>query len=115
MQNHWHNDCSAPLSKCIEKVYKDTAMNISMQTRRALITLSIAAMAIVFVAAKASMGADAQARSDAPVRTESVFVAQETFTSPVIVPMHVSVPMLIAKERSVRKIARSRCERVSDI
>jgi hypothetical protein len=92
-------------------------MNLSMQTRRAFITLSLAAMAIVFVLAKTSMGADAQARvqRDEPVRAETVFVARETFTSPVIFPARVTAPMLVAKERSVRKAARMRCESVSNI
>ena len=90
-------------------------MNLSMQTRRAFITLSVAAMAMVFVMAKTSMGADAQARSSESVRAETVFVAKETFTSPVVVPVHVVAPMLVAKERSVRKTMRTRCESVSNI
>ena len=92
-------------------------MNLSMQTRRAFITLSLAAMAMVFVLAKTSMGADAQAhaRSEAPVRAETVFVAKETFSSPVVIPMHVAAPALVAKERSVRKTVRTRCDIVSNI
>ncbi len=92
-------------------------MNLSMQTRRAFITLSLAAMAMVFVLAKTSMGADAQAhaRSNEPVRAETVFVARETFTSPVIIPARVTAPMLVTKERSVRKTVRTRCESVSNI
>src|ERR1700759_4811330 len=41
----WHSDCSTS----IVKVYKDTAMNLSMQTKRAFVTLSLAAIAMVFV------------------------------------------------------------------
>ena len=90
-------------------------MNLSMQTKRAFITLSLAAMAVGFVVAKTSLGADAQARSDESVRAETVFVARETFTSPVIIPVHVASPMLVARERIVRKTVRTRCESVSNI
>jgi hypothetical protein len=92
-------------------------MNLSMQTRRAFITLSLGAMALVFVATKASMGADAQVRAqrDEPVRAESVFVAKEVFTSPIVIPVRVAAPTLVAKERSVRKSVRTRCESVSNI
>jgi hypothetical protein len=92
-------------------------MNLSMQTRRAFITLSLAATAMVFVLAKTSMGADAQAhaRSNEPVRAETVFVAKETFSSPVIIPVHITAPTLVAKQRSVRKTVRARCESVSKV
>lgn len=91
-------------------------MNLSMQTRRAFITLSLAAMAMAFVVAKTSSGAGARAQSDAPVRAETVFVARETYAAPsFVVPVHVAAPMLAAKERAVRKAVRARCETLSAI
>jgi hypothetical protein len=111
-QNDWHIDCSI----LIEKVYKATIMNLSMQVRRAFITLGLAATAMVLVAAKTSMGAaHVQIPVDEPVRAETVSVAREKITPPsTIIPVRVAAPMLAAKERTVRKIARLRCERVTN-
>jgi hypothetical protein len=109
-QNDWHIDCSVS----IEKVYKATIMNLSMQIRRAFITLGLAATAMVLIAAKTSLGAAAhmQMPVDEPVRAETVSVAREKITPPsTFIPVRVVAPMLATKEHNVRKIARLRCER----
>jgi hypothetical protein len=111
-RNHWHIDCSASF----EKVYKGTIMNLSMQIRRAFVTLGLAATAMVLIAAKTSIGATAHVQNpvDEPVRVEAVSVAREKFTAPsTIVPVRVVAPMLATKEHAVRKIVRIRCERIS--
>jgi hypothetical protein len=112
-QNDWHIDCSAS----VEKVYKGTIMNLSMQIRRAFIALGLAATAMVLIAAKTSMGAavHVQIPVNEPVRAENVSVAREKFTAPsTIVPMRVVAPMLATKEHTVRKIVRIRCENASN-
>jgi hypothetical protein len=111
-QNDWHIDCSVS----VEKVYKGTIMNLSMQIRRAFITLGLAATAMVLIAAKTSMGATAhvQIPVNEPVRAETVSVPREKFTAPsTIFPVRVVAPMLATKEHAVRKIMRIRCESIS--
>ena len=91
-------------------------MNISMQVRRAFITLGLAATALVFIAAKTSMGAPALAQipSDESTHAEAVSVVGTTLnSSPVSVAARVVAPMIATKERTVRKMARLRCESVS--
>ncbi len=92
-------------------------MNLSMQIRRAFITLGLAATAMVLIAAKTSLGATAhvQIPVNEPVRAETVAVAREKITRPsTIIPVRVVAPMLATKEHTVRKIARLRCERATN-
>lgn len=91
-------------------------MTISMQVRRALITLGLATTAIVFVAAKTSMGAAVHMQTPLTesIHAETVLVARETFQSPpAAASVRVISPMVATKERAVRKMARIRCESVS--
>ena len=92
-------------------------MNLSMQIRRSFFTLSLAAAAIVFVAAKASTGAvvHVQIPPNESVHAETVSVPRNTFTSPsTVAPARLVVPMIATKEHVVRKMVRTRCESVTN-
>jgi hypothetical protein len=92
-------------------------MNICMQTRRAVITLSLAAVAMACIVAKTSQGADAQARSpiDAQRGVATISLLKEMVATPsVAAPVRLVRPMLVTKERFVRKTSRTRCEGLPD-
>ena len=71
-------------------------MNLALQTRRAVITLSLMALAMAGIAAKSAARTDV-AVSDAPARVEAVSVRE-----PVQVTVHIAQPAVVVKTSAAR-------------
>ncbi|HEX4481246.1 MAG TPA: hypothetical protein VH082_10575 [Rudaea sp.] len=69
-------------------------MNLTLQTRRAVVTLSLMALAMVCIVAKTAVGSDAMLAEKTPAQVESVTRASlEVSAGPVTV--RVSVPVKV--------------------
>jgi hypothetical protein len=100
-----------------EKVYKrKTAMNLAMQLRRALITLGLAVVAIVCVAAKSATVADMHAQMPAfdTSPAASVTIAKEALdVKHIVTVLRDAVPVRMSKNQRTRKPVVVRCEAVT--
>jgi hypothetical protein len=71
-----------------------SAMNLALQTRRAIITLSLMAVAMVCVVAKTATGSDAMRVAQAPAHVDAMTSASlEVSAGPVTVRVSVPVKM----------------------
>lgn len=91
-------------------------MNLSMQIRRAFVTLGLAATAMVFVAARTSMGASVHVQNPLSESAHAETAAvRETFMLPrAAISVHIVAPILATKGHTTRKIARLHCERAAN-
>jgi hypothetical protein len=106
----WHSVCSS-----VKSIQKEVAMNLAMQLRRALVTLGLAAVAIVCVAARSATMADLRTGlPELETPAVSATIAKEALdVAHVITVVRDAVPLRMSRNRPVRNSIVVRCAAIA--